>query len=164
MLKKQNQKKKNSKLFNGFKLGMLYNTTVTAYTHKSFLFRVKKKVTLEEINGDMKHTHIMHADRRPPSIHPQSMERNNTRIYHSAAATCSHRERVRAMGELGLIVMFGIALVRLLSNTFPRSTHAQRARKPTHNKTHSNATRNCVCVYVRQFDLGVNSTSPATEI
>jgi hypothetical protein len=67
---KTRKKKKNSKLFNGFKLGMLYNTTVTAYTHKSFLFRVKKKVTLEEINGDMKHTHIMHADRRPPSIHP----------------------------------------------------------------------------------------------
>lgn len=56
---KTRKKKKNSKLFNGFKLGVCYAVQHEGYGLYAQIisFSGEKKVTLEEINVDMKHAH-----------------------------------------------------------------------------------------------------------
>ena len=69
--KKKLEKEKNSKLFNGFKLGMLYNTTVTAYEHKSFLFWVKKNNVRRNQRGYETRTSRTLTGGHPPSTPSQ---------------------------------------------------------------------------------------------
>ena len=58
-------------MFNGFKLGMLYNTTVTAYEHKSFLFWVKKNNVRRNQRGYETRTSRTLTGGHPPSTPSQ---------------------------------------------------------------------------------------------
>ena len=122
---------------------MLYNTTVTAYTHKSFLFRVKKKSNVRRNQrGYETRTSRTLTGGHPPSTPSQWNE--IIRAYIPLRCCNLFPSWACARDGRALIVMFGIALVRLLSDTFPHAvTHAQRASR---KQTHSNTTRNCVCV------------------